>query len=116
MHSPEVDGLAVLPELTDDALLICNLLPRRIRGREKISKVMRALESHFVAVSDVERINSSGHRIIESVAVLPSGDRVKMTVFGTRDEVGWISEVSLTLDDEAGRPELKKILKAAADA
>ncbi len=114
MQPPQVDGLAVLPELTDDAILISNLLDRPVLGRDKIAKVMRALEDHFTSVSDVERINSAGHRIIESIATLPSGNRVHVTVFGTRNDQGWISEVVLTLDEIDVHPDLAKIVESAA--
>lgn len=114
MQPPQVDGLAVLPELTDDAILISNLLDQPVRGRDKIVKVMLALEDHFVTVSDIERINTHGHRIVDSRAVLPSGRRVHVNVYGTRNDDGWISEVLLTLEDTDALPELAKIIERAA--
>ena len=114
MHPPEVDGLAVLPELTDDAMLISNLLDRPVHGRDKIVKVMRALEDHFIAVTDIERINSTGHRIIDSRALLPSGHRVHVTVYATRNDQGWISEVVLTLGDDPALADLARIVETAA--
>jgi hypothetical protein len=114
MLTPQVDGLAVLPELTDDAILVSNLLDRPVRGRDRIAKVMRALDDHFVAITDIERINSAGHRIIDSRALLPSGDRVHVTVYATRNEDGWISEVSLTLETGDALPDLTRIVQSAA--
>ncbi len=96
MQPPQVDGLAVLSELTDDALLVSNLLRLPVSGRERIAKVMEALEAHFTGISDIERINTASHRIIKSRARLPSGSLIKMTVVGTRNDMGWISEVVLT--------------------
>ena len=114
MQAPLLDGLAVLSELTDDALLISNLLERPVRGRDRIVRIMTALEAHFDAVADVERINAAGHRIIASIALLPSGKKVRMSVFATRNARGWISEVLLTLDDGAAMPELAGIINKAA--
>ena len=114
MQPQEVDGLAVLPELTDDAILVSNLLDHPVHGRDRIAKVMRALDDHFVAITDIERINSSGHRIIDSRALLPSGDRVHVTVYATRNDQGWISEVSLTLDTGDALPDLTRIVRNAA--
>ncbi len=114
MTMPLVDGLAVLSELTDDALLVSNLLDRPVRGRDRIVSIMQALEAHFDSVADVEHLNTAGHRIIDSRAILPSGKRVRMTVYATRDDKGYISEVSLTLDDGQALPELAGIVQRAA--
>jgi hypothetical protein len=114
MQPQEVDGLAVLPELTDDAILVSNLLDRPVCGRDRIAKVMRALDDHFVAITDIERINSAGHRIIDSRALLPSGDRAHVTVYATRNDEGWISEVSLTLETDNAFPDLARIVQNAA--
>ena len=114
MTMPLVDGLAVLSELTDDALLVSNLLERPVRGRDRIVNIMQALEQHFDSIADVEHLNTPGHRIIDSRALLPSGKRVRMTVYATRDNRGYISEVSLTLDDAHALPELVGIVREAA--
>ncbi len=114
MQPPQVDGLSVLPELTDDAILVSNLLDQPVRGREKIARILETLDAHFTAIADIERINTAGHRIIESRALLPSGRRVRVTVVGTRNDQGWISEVLLTLEDQEALNDLAKIVESAA--
>ncbi|MFT4076322.1 MAG: hypothetical protein QM647_12420 [Asticcacaulis sp.] len=114
MQPPQVDGLAVLPELTDDAILISNLLKAPLRGREKIARVLHALDDYFIVVSDIERINTASHKIIDSRALLPFGGKVQIQVFGTRNDQGWISEVLLILESDKALPQLAKIIADAS--
>lgn len=113
MSQIKVDGLSVLSELTDDAILISNLLERPAIGRNKITRIICALEAYYVSVSDIERINTASHRVVESRALLPSGDRIGVTVVGTRDNQGWISEVLMTLTSDSSLSELKTIAQRA---
>ncbi len=114
MQPKQVDGLDVQSDLAEDAILVCNLFDCAIKGRDKIESVLRTLERYFLAVSDARRINSAGHLIIQSDATLPSGQKISMTVFGTRDDGELISEIALTFDDLDDCAELNRLVYTAA--
>jgi hypothetical protein len=110
------DGLTLVPELADDAILTSNVLMDKVRGRNAISDTMLTMESFYSFVADVERTSLPGKELIISVALLPSTHKVRIHVVGLRDADGWISQVIMTHEPPEAVSELAALMAEALAA
>jgi hypothetical protein len=107
------DGLTLVPELADDAVLTSNILPRNIKGRTAISEVFVTLERFYTSIADVERTSLPERELIVSSALLPSSNKIFIHIVGLRDTEGWISQVVMTHEPKEVVVELISLLSEA---
>lgn len=108
----EKDGVTLIPELADDAILRTNLLDYQILGRDQVADVLHALEGIYLSATDIFRKHVASRDYIITLAILVSGERFEIVIVGLRDSAGWISTIIMTHASREINADLAAILNA----
>ncbi len=106
------DGLTLVSELMDGAVMYAGVLPNRVAGREKIISVLKLLDNLYASLTDLDRRNTEVGELIVSQARLFSGEKVTIKIAGLRDRNGWIETMTMTHSPRAAMNVLSKQLLA----
>ena len=106
------DGLTLVPELMDGAVMYASVLPNRIIGREKIISVLKLLDNLYESLTDLDRKSTELGEMIVSQARMLSGEKITIKIVGLRDRNGWIATVNMTHFPRAAMNVLSKQLLA----
>ncbi|GGZ39110.1 hypothetical protein GCM10011273_26900 [Asticcacaulis endophyticus] len=106
------DGLTLLPEIMDRAILTSNLIDEPLKGRAQITDFLRALETIYVSATDIYRAETHITEIIVTRVLLATGTRLTVIIIGTRDCDGWISGIAMDHQPHSNIAGISRLLSA----
>lgn len=110
------DGLSLVPELMDDAVLKTNLLDAPVEGRDNIARVLEILASLYNAEAVAYRKGGQKREYIISNVIAPGGEGLETTTVGLRDDSGWVCAVVMHHEPRKPALALSVQLKSILDS
>ena len=89
------DGMTLVPEMMDDAVLKTNLLDGPVKGRDNIARVLETLNRLYRTEAVAYRHGGPKREYIIASIILSDGAGMEATTVGLRDDSGWICAVDM---------------------
>jgi hypothetical protein len=107
------DGMTLVPEMMDDAVLKTNLLDSPVKGRDNIARVLEALNRLYRTEAVAYRRGVAKREYIIASIILADGEGMEATTVGLRDDSGWICAVDMYHEPQQPARILSEQLKHA---